>query len=56
MQKERQRHSQREKQAPYGMPDAGLDPRTPGSGPEPQADPQPLSHPGAQFFGQLNSE
>ena len=25
----------------------GLDPRTPGSGPEPKADPQPLSHPGA---------
>ena len=24
----------------------GLDPRTPGSCPEPKADPQPLSHPG----------
>ena len=26
--------------------DVGLDPRTPGSGPEPKADAQPLSHPG----------
>ena len=43
---ERQRHGQRENQAPYGEPDAELDPRTPGSGPEPKADAQPLSHPG----------
>ena len=28
-------------------PDAGLDPRIPGSQPEPKADAQPLSHPGA---------
>ena len=28
-------------------PDAGLDPRTPGSRPEPRADTPPLSHPGA---------
>ena len=27
---ERQRHRQREKQAPCGKPDAGLDPGTPG--------------------------
>ena len=27
-------------------PDARLDPRTPGSGPEPKADTQPLSQPG----------
>ena len=27
-------------------PDAGLDPRTPGSHPDPKADAQPLSHPG----------
>ena len=37
------------------MPDAGLDPRTLGSCPEPKADTQPLSHPGApeviQFLG-----
>ena len=39
---ERQRHRRREKQAP----DAGLNPRTPGSHPEPKAGTQPLSHPG----------
>ena len=44
---ERQRHKQREKQAPSGEPDAGVDPRTPGSGPELKANAQPLSHPGA---------
>ena len=44
---ERQRHRQREKQAPCREPDAGLNPRTPGSRPEPKADAQPLSHPGA---------
>ena len=42
---ERQRH--RQKQAPRGELDAGLDPRTPGSGPELKADAQPLSYPGA---------
>ena len=31
---ERQRQRQREKQAPSGEPDAGLDPRIPGSRPE----------------------
>ena len=31
---------QREKQAHCGEPDAGLDPRTSGSGPEPKADAQ----------------
>ena len=30
-----------------GEPDAGLDPRTPGSHPGPKADAPPLSHPGA---------
>ena len=44
---ERQRHRQREKQAPCRDPDVGLHPRTPGSHPEPKADAQPLSHPGA---------
>ena len=34
---ERQRHRQREKQAPGGEPDVGLDPGTPGSCPEPKA-------------------
>ena len=38
---ERQRHRQREKQAPCGEPDVGLDPGAPGSGPGPK----PLSHP-----------
>ena len=36
-----------EKQAPCGEPDAELDPRTLGSRPEPKADVQPLSPPGA---------
>ena len=31
-------------------PDVGLDPRTLGSRPEPKADAQPLSHPGAPAF------
>ena len=44
--KERQRHREREKQALCREPDAGLDPRIPGSRPEPKADAQPLSHPG----------
>ena len=43
---ERQKHRQREKQAPCRKPDVGLDPGTPGSCPEPKADVQPLSHPG----------
>ena len=40
------RQRQREKQAPRREPNVGLDPRTPGSCPEPKADAQPLSHPG----------
>ena len=43
----RRRPRQREKQPPCREPDMGLDPRTPGSQPEPKADAQPLSHPGA---------
>ena len=42
---ERQRHRQREKQAPCRESDTELDPRTPGSGPEPKANAQPLNHP-----------
>ena len=38
---------QREKQAPCGEPDAGLDPGTPGSHPELEADAPPWSHLGA---------
>ena len=48
--RKRQRHRQREKQAPCGKPDMGLNPSTPGSCPEPKADPQPLSQPGAPAF------
>ena len=47
----RQRHRQREKQALCEELDAGFDPGTPGSGPEPKADAQPLSHPGAKLIG-----
>ena len=36
----RQRHRQREKQAPCGEPDAGLNHRTRRSQPEPKADAQ----------------
>ena len=43
---ERQRHRQREKQAPCREPDVGLDPRSPGSRPGPKAGAKPLSHPG----------
>ena len=62
--RERQRHRWREKQAPLREPDVGLDPRTPGSLPEPKADAQPLSHPGvpglirfkANILGYLTSQ
>ena len=47
---ERQRHRQRENQSPRRKPDEGLDPRTPGSCPEPKADAQPLSHPGVPII------
>ena len=38
---------QREKQAPHGKLDAGPDPRMLRLQPEPKADAQPVSHPGA---------
>ena len=44
--RERQRHMQGEKQAPCKEPDVGLDPGTPGSHPELEAEAQPLSYPG----------
>ena len=50
---ERQRHRQREKQVSHRDPDAALDPRTLGSRPEPEADAQSPSHPGAQINGLL---
>ena len=43
---ERQRHRQREKQAPCREPNIGLDPETPGSRPGPKAGAKLLSHPG----------
>ena len=49
----RRRHRQREKQTPCREPDVGLDPRTPGSRPEPKVDAQPLSHPGIPHFSFL---
>ena len=48
--REKQRHRQREKQAPSGEPDVGLNPRTPGSCPEPKVGAQPLSHPGVPEY------
>ena len=44
---ERQRHRPKEKQAPCGEPDVGLDPRIT---PEPKTNTQPLSHPGVPCF------
>ena len=40
-----QETQQREKQVPRREPDAGLDPRTPGSRPGPKAGTKPPSHP-----------
>ena len=45
--RQRQRHGQREKQAPCREPDADLELGTPGSDPGLKADAQPLSHPDA---------
>ena len=46
-QRERQRHRQREKQAPvHQEPDVGFDPGSPRSRPGPKADAKPLRHPG----------
>ena len=52
--RDRQRHRQREKQSPSRKPDVGLDPRTPGSPPEPNADAQPLSHSGTPRILKFN--
>ena len=54
--RERQRHRQREKQAPHGDLIVGLDPRTPGSHPEPKIDAQPLSHPDAPLLRIFKSD
>ena len=50
---QRQRHRQREKQAPHGEPDAGLDTRTVGSCLELKMEAQPLSHPGVPLLNFL---
>ena len=44
--RERQRHRQREKQAPCREPDVGFDPGTPGLCPGPKAGAKLLSNPG----------
>ena len=46
IERERQRHRRRKKQAPCQEPDVGLDSGTPGSHPGPKGDTQLLSHPG----------
>ena len=48
--REKQRHRQREKQAPCREADEGLGPRTLGSHPELKAGTKPLSHPGVPNF------
>ena len=46
-QREVETQAEGEAGSPLGRePDAGLNPKTPGSWPEPEADGQPLSHPG----------
>ena len=52
--REQQRHRQREKQAPCGKPNVGLDPGTPGSCPGLKADAQSLNHPGIPITPNLN--
>ena len=55
--RERQRHRQREKQAPCREPDVGLDPRTLGSYPGLKADAQPLlSHLGVPYPAFIKQE
>ena len=44
--RDRGRDIEKDKQTPHREPNAGPDPRTPGSCPEQKADAQPLSHPG----------
>ena len=52
---ERQRHRQREKQAPCKEPDMGLDLRTPQSHPRPKAGTHPLSYPGVPSVNICNN-
>ena len=55
IERERQRHRRREKQAPCWKPDVGLDPRTPGSRLGPKAGAKPLSHPEIPYVEYLYS-
>ena len=48
--RERGRHRQREKHTPWGEPDVGLDPWTPGSSPGPKADTQLPGIPKVNFL------
>ena len=51
--REGQKHKQREKQAARREPDVGLDPRIPGSQPEPKADTQttePPKYPSRELY------
>ena len=52
-QRERGRDRQRDKQAFHREPDAGLDPRTAGSHPEPKADTQNAEPPGCPKTGEF---
>ena len=52
--RERQRHRQEEKQAPWGEPDVGLDRRTPRSCPEPKTDAWSLSTQAPQYLFLIN--
>ena len=54
--RKRQRHRQREKQAPGRELDVGLDPVTLGSRPEPKADAQLLSQPGIPRMNIFNQK
>ena len=51
--RERQRCRQRKKQAPHGELNVELNPRTPGSLPEPKTDDQSVSHPGVPSPGKV---
>ena len=54
IERERQRHRRREKQAPRWEPDVELNPGVPGSRSGPKAGAKPLSHPGIPQHPVLN--
>ena len=54
--REGQRPRQREKQAPWREPDAGLNPGTPGSRFGLKAGTKPLSHPGSPNYFYFSSQ